>query len=518
MNCPKCQNPLAPNARFCGVCGQPVAAAPSPERVAAAPSGTGASGASAATASWSVPPPSLPALPGLLERIKNILLTPRAEWPIIASEPTVPAQLFVGYVAPLALLAAVMAFIHVSLIGVSMPFGGALRTPVLSGVITAAMTVVFACVGVFLIGVIINFLAPTFGGTRDLRQALKCSAYSLTPAYLGAVLALSPVMATLLQLLAGCYGLYVLGLGLPVLMRSPKERAVGYTATVVVCTFLLGIVFTFASMALGIAGHASGLMGSNEVSQQQSAEAVGNIIGGALGTDAKGKAGLSAALNNLVKAGEQSEAATGSAKAPDAPAATTTAAGSNSAGAGGSAANTTAQNPAAAVGGLMNALGGALGGDHPVAVVDFHALTALLPTTVAGMKRTDARGESQGAMGVKTASATGMYQGDNGTRIQVEITDMSAVSGLMGLAGSMVQSTTSESTTGFERDQAVGGRTVHERFDNAAKHGVLTALVAKRYQVELTGEGVEMGTLEQALGGVDLGRLEAMKDQGGPAK
>ncbi len=59
---------------------------------------------------------------------------------------------------------------------------------------------------------------------------------------------------------------------------------------------------------------------------------------------------------------------------------------------------------------------------------------------------------------------------------------------------------------------------MHEKYDNPGKHGVLTAMIAKRYQVELTGDGVDMGTLEKALGSVDLSRLEAMKDQGGPAK
>ncbi len=82
--------------------------------------------------------------------------------------------------------------------------------------------------------------------------------------------AVPPILPTLLQLLAGCYGIYTLYLGLPVLMHSPKERAVGYTATVVVCTFLMGIVFTVASMALGLGGHAAGLLGGNQqISQQQ---------------------------------------------------------------------------------------------------------------------------------------------------------------------------------------------------------------------------------------------------------
>jgi hypothetical protein len=92
---------------------------------------------------------------------------------------------------------------------------------------------------------------------------------------------------------------------------------------------------------------------------------------------------------------------------------------------------------------------------------------------------------------------------------------MSAVSGLMGMAGALVQNTTSESDTGFERDQVVVGRTAHEKYDAPSKHGEITVMVAKRYQVEVSGDGVDMNGLEQAVSRIDFSRLEAMKDQGG---
>ena len=191
---------------------------------------------------------------GLIERIKNIVLSPNSEWPIIAPEPTTVAQLYLGYVMPLSALAAVMSFVHLSLIGVSVPFAGAIRTPMESGLEYAVAAFGFGLVGLFLVGLIVNALAPTFSGERDLRQALKVAAYSLTPAWLSAVLALSPVLPTLLQFIAGLYGIYVLYLGLPVVMRSPREKAFGYAATVVICTILLGILF-------GILGAAAGRFG-----------------------------------------------------------------------------------------------------------------------------------------------------------------------------------------------------------------------------------------------------------------
>jgi hypothetical protein len=167
---------------------------------------------------------------------------------------------------------------------------------------------------------------------------------------------------------------------------------------------------------------------------------------------------------------------------------------------------------------LVTALGGALGGSHRVAVVDSKTLTSLLPTSLPGMKRTDAMGETQAAVGVKTSSAKAIYQGDNGADVHIEISDISGVSGLLDVAGSLVQTTTSESASGFERDQTISGRSVHEKYDAKAKKGDLSVILAKRFEVDVAGDGVDMNTLEQSLGQVDLARLESMKDQGAQAQ
>jgi hypothetical protein len=493
MNCPNCQKPIPPNARFCGGCGQSV--------VTATPAAAIAGGGTASLA-----------LPALIDRVKNIVLSPKLEWPVIATEPTSIAQLYFSYVLPLAALAAVLSFVRTSLIGVSVPFGGVIRMPIASGLMYSIVAFGFGLVGLFLVGLIINALAPSFSGIRDQRQALKVAAYSLTPGYLSAVLALSPVLPTMLQLIAGLYGIYVLFLGLPIVMRSPRDKAVGYTAAVVICTILLGILLGALSATAGHFGLMPGSLASNSAAeeaarQEQGATIVGNIIGNTLGTDDKGKAGLTAALSNLAKAGQQSEQQTTGAGANSVANAPST-----------GAAGDSAQNPMAAAGGLLTALGGALGGPHRVEVVDFKALTPLLPSSLPGMKRLDAKGENQGAIGVKTASATANYQGDSGSGIQIVISDMSGVSGLMDLAGSLVQNTTSESDSGYEKDTVIGGRSVHEKFDTKARKGDLSVLLAKRFQIEITGDGVDMGSLEQALGQVDLAQLESMKDQGAQPK
>jgi hypothetical protein len=523
MLCPKCNRTVNDGSRFCGSCGAAIDAGggdaqatvmrtrPAVAPAAAAAGGAGA-GASAASAAWAG---AAGRLPGLIERMKNILLTPKTEWPVIESEPTSIAQLYTGYVMPLAALAALMSFLRMSVIGISSPFGGAFRTPLLTGLVTAVVSFGFGLLGLFLVGWIINALAPTFSGERNQRQALKTAAYAFTPAWLSSVLGLLPALATLLQLAAGIYGIYLLYLGLPLLMRSPREKAVGYTAAVVICTILLGVLFG-AVMALtgGLGGYGryGGMQTSmsREERQERAAASVGNIIGNALGTDDKGKQGLSEAINNLAQAGQKMEQQNSAA-----PANSPSSAGSNAPGAA-SADNT--QNAVAATTGLLTALGGAMGGNRRVDPVDFHTLKSMLPDSLPGMQRTGAEGSSQQALGVKGSSATANYQGPAGARAEIKISDISGVSGLVDMAGAIVQNTNSESDIGYERNTTLGGRPAHEKYDSRSKHGEVNIIVAKRFAVDVTGDGVEMSTLEQYAGGIDYGRLEGMKDQGVQAR
>jgi hypothetical protein len=202
----------------------------------------------------SAPGPNAPSsgmLPGLLKRAKNILLAPKTEWPVIEVEPTTPAQLYTGYVMPLAAFAALIWLVHMSIIGASLPFSAAVRILFTSGLATAVLMFGFLLVGLFLVALIINGLASYFGGTHDRRKALKVAAYAFTPAWLATVFSLLPTLSTLLQLAAGIYGIYLLALGLPVLMKSPKDRALGYAATVVLSTILLGVAFGIISAAVG---------------------------------------------------------------------------------------------------------------------------------------------------------------------------------------------------------------------------------------------------------------------------
>jgi hypothetical protein len=177
----------------------------------------------------------------LVERAKRLLLTPKTEWQVIDGEATTPAALYTQYIVPLAAIGPIARVIGFALIGIHVPFSNiTYRTPILRAVIGALVSYVLALVGVYVLAMIIDMLAPTFSGTRSRIQALKVAAYSSTAAWLAAVFAIVPGLAILGIL--GLYSLYLLYLGLPVLMKAPAEKAGAYTVVVIIVAIVLFMI------------------------------------------------------------------------------------------------------------------------------------------------------------------------------------------------------------------------------------------------------------------------------------
>jgi hypothetical protein len=177
----------------------------------------------------------------LIDRVKRILLSPQPEWEVIDGEATTPSALYTGYIIPLAAIGPIATVIGYSVFGVRMPFGGTVyRVPIGSALTSAIVTYVLTLVGVYVLSLIIDALAPTFGGTKSPIQALKVATYSSTAAWVSGIFAIMPGLRMLGIL--GLYSVYLLYLGLPVLMKATKDRAVAYTVLVVVVEFVLFVM------------------------------------------------------------------------------------------------------------------------------------------------------------------------------------------------------------------------------------------------------------------------------------
>ena len=166
-------------------------------------------------------------------RAKAMLLDPAAAWLGMEKDIGDPAYLLSRYVAVLALIPALSSFVGATLIGVVAPSGATLRADLFDGLFGAIFSYATSCVIVLLLGLIIDLLAPLFGGRRDFEEAFKLAVYSFTPLWLAGIFLLLPGLRFLL--LTGAYGIYLFWLGMPRLTKVPEGQAVNFTVIIVFC-------------------------------------------------------------------------------------------------------------------------------------------------------------------------------------------------------------------------------------------------------------------------------------------
>ncbi|MFZ6742876.1 Yip1 family protein [Undibacterium sp. JH2W] len=403
----------------------------------------------------------------LVQRAKNITLTPKTEWPVIAEENTATIDLFKNYVAPLAAIPAVAMFIGMCIVGFSVPLVGiTVRLSILSGITNTIMTFASSLIGVYLTSLIINALAPQFGAEKNSAQSLKVAAYSFTPVFVAAILFIFPDLG-MLSLLAGLYGIYLLYLGLPVLMKTPQDKAPVYAAVSVVCVVVIGIVFS--RVLHNISGSPMSGISSMHSSTPE--------VNGALGE-------LEKMGKKMEEANKKMEAAKKSG------------------------------DPQAEMKAATDALGAALGAGSEAEVVDKDKLKALLPEAIGNLKRNSLEGEKSAMGEFKIAKAEAHYADENNHQIRITITDTagSKMFGAMFAWGAIEQE--KETDHGYEKMGKVNGRPTHERFQKDGPSGEYSLLIAGRFIVETRGDNVDMASIKTASAAVGYDKLEAMKNDG----
>src|SRR5699024_1357435 len=132
--------------------------------------------------------------------------------------------LYTGYIMPLAAIPAVFGFIKGSLIGYSL-FGATVTTSIGAGLTSMVLGYVLGLVMLYVVAMIVNALAPTFGGEKNQVQALKAVGYAWTAAWVAGIAVILPWLGGLIALAGGIYSIYLLYLGLPHTMKCPPERA-----------------------------------------------------------------------------------------------------------------------------------------------------------------------------------------------------------------------------------------------------------------------------------------------------
>ena len=398
-----------------------------------------------------------------IDRVKAMLLSPRTEWPKVDAEPGEPAGVVRDYLVWLAAIPAIAAFIGFSIVGIG-AFGVTVRMPFFSGLVQAVMTVVLTVVMALVLAKIADLLAPKFGGRSHYPSAFKLIAYGSTAALVAGIVYLLPALSVL-SLLGALYTVYLIYLGVPVVMKVPQDKALVYTAVLVVCGFVANILVAMIAAVFMPSMPAPG------------ADLKISTPKGEVAVDTR-------KLDEFAKKMEQAAKKVEEASKSGDPAAIGKAAGE-----------------------ALGAVAGAAGAGQR-APVGAQQLKAMLPETIAGLARTQWEASDTTAMGIKGSSAKADYeQGER--RIELEILDIGGLSGLMSIAGWM--GVTGERETGTERERTYkdGARMVHEREEKTGRRAEYKLVLGNGVVVQADGEGVDLATLKRAVEGLDLKGLES---------
>jgi hypothetical protein len=386
----------------------------------------------------------------LIDRVKNILLQPKVEWPKIAVEPATVGSIYSNYVVYLAAVPVLATLLGSLIFGYS--FGNITVRPSFFGaVFTGIVQFLLALAVVYVLALIIDMLAPRFGGESDRINAFKLAAYSLTASWVAGIFGLVPALGFLSIL--GLYSFYLLYVGAPVLMGIPADKALSYTAVIIV----IGIVISLIVGALTVA-----LVPTPQITP---AEVGGKITlpgGIALDTDK-----LEQATKHLEAITKQME------QAPDA--------------------KPSSENP-----------------PEKLAAIGPDDLKALLPKKLpGGFARGDVSTSTAGAAGFSFGTAKAVYsKGDSS--ITLSLMDMGAVGAFAALGSIFGANATEETPTSYSKIGQVDGRMAIEEFNRETKAGKFAVIVGDRVMVEAAGDRASIDELKSAVGAVKLDNIEAL--------
>ncbi len=182
----------------------------------------------------------------LVERAKNILLTPKTEWLTIAGETATVQSLLTSYVMPMALIPAAASVVSGMAIGLGTSTSFAIKS--------ALMAYVMAIVSYLATTYVADFLANTFKSEKNLDKSAQLVAYSSTASWVASILSIIPVIGWLSSLVGAIYAVYLMYLGVGSIKKTPDDQRVIYVVVIIVVMIVISLILGSILGALLLAG------------------------------------------------------------------------------------------------------------------------------------------------------------------------------------------------------------------------------------------------------------------------
>jgi hypothetical protein len=397
----------------------------------------------------------------LFERAKGLLFAPTPELQRAKAEQPTAQGLMVGYVLPLAAAMAIANLVGQTLFGFS-AFGVSIQTGFGYTLLNSVIYLVLLVAMTWVMAQVIDGLAANFAAQKDPVRAMQTAAYAATGGLVYGLVGTVPWIGWALALFGVLVSVMLLHKGLGLLMGSPADKQIGYTATVILIMLVLWIIAGTVVGAITTPLRQAGLFagGPTKVSTPW-----GKVE---TKTDGEDKVKVTIPGVGTIDTGD-----------------------------------------------IANSIEVAGADGKPVTLIETDKLKALMPETLpGGFKRGSFESSSGSAMGFGAASVTATYT-SGAKSIDLTLTDTGAAGALgAGLATAFGGSAETETEDGYTRARVVDGRMTVEEVSKSAGTASYTVFVGKRVAVMAQGTGVSADEVKRLIEAVGLERVEALAKAG----
>jgi len=175
----------------------------------------------------------------MLSHIFGLFLNPKKEWQAIHDSECSVTKCYLSYVLILAAIPPVAGYFGTTMFGWQLGPRDAVKLAPESALIIASAYYLVMLVGVFTMGVMIQWMGRTYGAEQPLARTVSLAAYTVTPLFLVGIFELVPILWVnfIVGLPALGYTVVLLYTGLPIMMGVSEEK---------------GFLFSSAVLAVGL--------------------------------------------------------------------------------------------------------------------------------------------------------------------------------------------------------------------------------------------------------------------------
>lgn len=179
----------------------------------------------------------------IIERVKNLIISPDKEWDAIKQEDKNVMQVFTTFVVPMLIIPCAAVFIGLSFVGYKVIFFTVkgVEFGIRYAIVLGAVQIITYFAGTY----ILDALTTTFKGQRNVNRSAQLVGFSMTAVFVAGIFLVIPSLYAL-TLLGSLYAFYIMFTGLPKLLQPAEDQKLAFF---VLSVFILGIVY-YASLEL----------------------------------------------------------------------------------------------------------------------------------------------------------------------------------------------------------------------------------------------------------------------------